>query len=127
MVKLPNRKAIFVVDDDRSILQGLNRLLRECGFEAVLFDSAEALRNHDDFSEALCIILDINLGDGSGIDLRRQLAAAGISLPVIYMTGNDSHQTRTAALESGCIAYLTKPFSAKSLMAPIERASSGSI
>lgn len=119
---MPNRKAVFVVDDDPSMLRGVKRLLQEHGFEAVLFDSAEALRNHEDFDEAFCIILDINLNDGSGIDLRHQLAAASISLPVIYTTGNDNHVTRLAALQSGCIAYLTKPFPAKSLIEPIKLA-----
>jgi FixJ family two-component response regulator len=120
---LPNRKAVLVVDDDPSTLRGVKRLLREHGFESVLFNSAQALRNHKDFEAAFCIILDINLSDGSGIDLRNQLMAAGISLPVIYITGNDNDVTRMAALQSGCIAYLTKPFPAKSLIEPIELAS----
>ena len=108
------------------MLRGVKRLLREHGFQAVLFDSAQALQNHGDFDEAFCIILDINLNDGSGIDLRHQLTAAGISLPVIYITGNDNDATRLAALQSGCMAYLTKPFSAKSLIEPLELASAGS-
>jgi FixJ family two-component response regulator len=57
--------------------------------------------------------------------VRHRLKAAGIDLPVIYITGKDNHATRMAAIESGCIAYLTKPFAAKSLMEPIERASAG--
>jgi len=61
----------------------------------------------------------------SGIDSRYRLKAAGISVPVIYITANDSHAVRMAALESGCIAYLTKPFSAKSLIEPLEQASAG--
>ncbi len=120
---MPNRRAVFVVDDDPSMLRGVNRLLREHGFQAVLFDSAQALQNHGDFDDACCIILDINLSDGSGIDLRNQLKATGILLPVIFITGNDNDATRLAALQSGCIAYLTKPFPAKSLIEPIELAS----
>jgi FixJ family two-component response regulator len=120
---LPNRRAVFVVDDDPSMLRGVKRLLREHGFQAVLFDSAQALQNHGDFDDACCIILDINLSDGSGIDLRNQLKATGILLPVIFITGNDNDATRLAALQSGCIAYLTKPFPAKSLIEPIELAS----
>ena len=65
--------------------------------------------------------LDINLNDGlSGIELRHRLKAAGISVPVIYMTGNDNPAVRVAALQSGCVAYLTNPFSAKSLIEPLE-------
>ena len=120
---MPDRKTVFVVDDDRSTLRGVQRLLRQHGFASVLFDSAEALRNQRDFSTAFCIVLDINLKDESGIELRQQLKASGVSLPVIYITGNDSHATRTAAIESGCIAYLTKPFRAQSLIEPIEKAS----
>jgi FixJ family two-component response regulator len=120
---LADKKAVFVVDDDPSTLRGVKRLLRQHGFDAVLFDSAAALRNCERFNDAFCIILDINLNQESGIDLRRQLTAAGILLPVIYITGNDDDMTRMAAMESGCIAYLTKPFLAKSLIEPIEMAS----
>jgi FixJ family two-component response regulator len=119
---LPDRKTVFVVDDDLSMLRGVKRLLRQHGFDSMLFESAEALRNHRDFSAACCIVLDINLHDESGIELRQQLKASGVALPVVYITGNDSPATRTAAIASGCIAYVTKPFLARSLIEPIERA-----
>jgi FixJ family two-component response regulator len=125
MAILPNRNLVFVVDDDPGTLKGVKRLLREHGYDSVLFPSAEAFQNHDDFDAACCVILDINLDKESGIDLRHRLKAAGISLPVIYMTGNDNPVVRTAALASGCIAYLTKPFAAKSLLEPVGKASAG--
>ncbi|MGX9426362.1 MULTISPECIES: response regulator [Bradyrhizobium] len=118
---LSNRRSVLVVDDDRSMLRSLKRLLGQYGFDTTLFDSASALLGHGDFGGAFCIILDINLNGQSGIDLRRRLLDKGITLPVIYITGNDSHANRTAATESGCVAYLTKPFSAKSLIEPIEK------
>jgi FixJ family two-component response regulator len=71
------------------------------------------------------VVLDINLNNESGIELRHRLKAAGISLPVIYITANDNPAVRVAAIESGCIAYLTKPFGAKSLIEPIERVVAG--
>ena len=117
------RKAVFVVDDDPGMLRGLKRLLREYGFDAVLFDSAEAFQSEANLEDAFCIVLDVNLQDGSGIDLRQQLKSRGIFVPVIFITGNDSEATRAAALESGCWAYLTKPFPAQSLIEPIEKAS----
>jgi FixJ family two-component response regulator len=120
---VPNRKTIFVVDDDPGTLRGVKRLLREHGYDSVLFQSAEAFRNHGDFDQALCIVLDINLKDASGIEVRHRLKADGISVPVIYITGNDNDAVRMAAMESGCIAFLTKPFSAKALIDPIEKAS----
>jgi FixJ family two-component response regulator len=60
---------------------------------------------------------------GAIAKLRHRLKAAGISVPVIYKTGNDNPAVRVAALQSGCVAYLTKPFSAKSLIEPLEKAS----
>jgi FixJ family two-component response regulator len=106
------------------MLRGVKRLSREYGYDSVLFASAEAFQNQKDFEKALCVILDINLNDGSsGIELRHRLKAAGISVPVIYLTGNDNPAVRAAALRSGCLAYLTKPFSATSLIEPLERAS----
>ena len=117
-----HRKAVFVVDDDPSMLKGMRRLLRQYGFDTVPFETAKALKDHSDFDQAFCIVLDINLSDGSGIELRHQLAESGVALPVIYITGNDSHATRMAAMKSGCLAYLTKPFTAQALIGPIERA-----
>jgi FixJ family two-component response regulator len=118
---LGNRNVVFVVDDDPGMLKGLKRLLREHGYDSVVFSSAEEFQNHDDFESACCVVLDIDLNNVSGIDLRHRLRAAGISLPVIYITANDSPTVRMAAIESGCIAYLTKPFRAKSLIEPIEK------
>jgi FixJ family two-component response regulator len=89
----------------------------------LLFSSVEAFANHSDFEETVCVLLDINLGDVSGIELRLRLKTNGNSVPIIYMTGKDSPVVRMAAHQSGCLAYLTKPFSARSLMEPLERAS----
>lgn len=113
---------VLVVDDDPAMLRSVARLLRQFGYDSLLFPSADAFANHSDFGSAACVLLDINLGDVSGIDLRHRLKAANISVPVIYMTGNDNPATREAALQSGCLAYLTKPFSAKSLMEPLHGA-----
>ena len=122
---MPNRNLVLVVDDDPGMLKGIKRLLRQFAYDALLFPSAEAFKNHTDFEQAACVILDINLNDGSGIELRHRLKAAGISLPVIYITGNEDPAVRKAALASGCIAFLKKPFSAQSLIEPLKKASAG--
>ena len=120
---MPDRNVVLVVDDDAAMLRSVARLLRQFGYASLLFSSAEAFANQSDFDRALCVVFDINLDDGSGIELRYRLKAAGYSVPVIFMTGNDSPAVREAALQSGCLAYLTKPFSARSLIEPLERAS----
>jgi FixJ family two-component response regulator len=118
-----NRNLVLVVDDDASILKSVARLLRELGYASLLFPSAETFANHDDFDGAVCLLLDINLGNVSGIELRHRLKTNGNSVPVIFMTGNDSPAVGMAAHQSGCLAYLTKPFSARSLLEPLEGAS----
>jgi FixJ family two-component response regulator len=118
-----DRNLVLVVDDDPGMLKCVQRLLRQHAYEPILFSSAEAFKNHTDVEEAACVILDINLNDGSGIELRHALNDAGISVPVIYMTGNDDPAVRKAAVASGCIAFLTKPFSTQSLIEPLKKAS----
>ena len=124
---MKDRNIVLVVDDDPRVLKGVQRLLRAHAYEPILFSSAEAFKNHTDFETAACVILDINLNDGSGIELRQGLKAAGVSVPVIYMTGNEDPAVRKAALASGCIAFLTKPFSAQSLIEPLKQASVGAV
>ena len=119
---MPNRNLVVVVDDDPGMLRGVERLLRQHAYEPILFSSAQAFKSHTDFENAACVILDINLNDGSGIELRHGLKAAGVSVPVIYITGNEDPAIREAALASGCIAFLTKPFAARELIEPLNRA-----
>jgi len=122
---MPNRNLVLVVDDDPGMLRAVERLLWRHDYEPILFSSAQAFQSHTDFEKAACVILDINLNDGSGIELRHRLKADGHSVPVIYMTASDNPAVRMAALESGCIAFLTKPFSTHSLIEPLKKASAG--
>jgi FixJ family two-component response regulator len=108
------------------MLKGIQRLLRQHEYEPILFSSAEAFKKDADIEKAVCVILDINLNDGSGIELRYRLKADGHSVPVIYITGNESPAVREAALASGCIAFLTKPFSVQELIEPLKRAAPNS-
>ena len=87
--------------------------------KSILFSSAQAFRNHADIEKAACVILDIDLPDGTVIELRLGLKVAGVSVPVIYITGNENPTVREAAVASGCVAFLTKPFSAQELLEPL--------
>ena len=120
---MEDRNLVVVVDDDPGMLKGIQRLLRQQAYEPIPFSSAHAFKSFTDFENAVCIIFDINLSDGSGIELRHGLKAAGVTVPVIYITGNDNPTVRSAALASGCVAFLTKPFSAQDLIEPLQRAS----
>ncbi|SIN88405.1 Response regulator receiver domain-containing protein [Bradyrhizobium erythrophlei] len=118
---MQSRNLVLVVDDDPGMLKGVQRLLRQHAYDPILFSSAEAFKNHADIEEAGCVILDINLKDGSGIELIHRLKADGHSVPVIYMTASVNPAVREAALASGCIAFLTKPFSVQELIEPLKR------
>jgi FixJ family two-component response regulator len=67
------------------------------------------------------LLLDIHLGGISGIELQRRLAASGSKRPVIFMTANDDQATRNKAMDTGCIAYLRKPFASRVLLDAIEK------
>ena len=119
---LSTPRAVFVLDDDRSVRTGIQRLIRVHGFETKLFDSIEAFDRGADLGDAICLVLDINLDGSSGIELRRRLTASGYSVPVIFITASDEEAIRRDALDAGCIAYLTKPFPAKALIEAIKTA-----
>jgi FixJ family two-component response regulator len=114
-------RTIAVVDDNPSMLQGLNRLLSTHGFRVRTFASAEAFLAAYVECEADCLLLDIHLSGISGIDLQRQLLASGRELPVIMMTAIDNEVTRQEAFDAGCVAYLKKPFLSKLLIDAIGR------
>jgi FixJ family two-component response regulator len=108
---------IHVIDDDPSFRKSLGRLLRAHGLQVETFSSAEEFQARSDLREPGCIILDINLGGMSGIELRRELAEPdGAGIPVVFVTASDSEALRKAAVEAGCVAFLQKPVPAKVLM-----------
>jgi FixJ family two-component response regulator len=113
---------IIVVDDDPSVLKSVGRLLNANGFETRLFSSAEAYKAEAGATGVACLILDIQLGAVSGLDLQRELLGAGSPVPVIFITASDSEATRRSAVEVGCIACLPKPFTATSLMEAVNKA-----
>lgn len=117
-----HEKVVFVVDDDVAILRSLKRLLDASGFCTEIFESAEAFCESAMTERGLCVVLDINLKTTSGVELKHQMTASGSTLPVIFVTANDSEQVRRAAIDAGCVAYLRKPFPARSLFDAIHLA-----
>jgi FixJ family two-component response regulator len=116
---------VLVVDDDPGLLRAVGRLLRQFGYSSLLFPSAGAFANHSDFDGVVCVLLDIDLCDGSGVELRHRLRLENASVPAIYMTASQDPAVLTDALRSGCTGLLKKPFSANSLRDLLQRASTG--
>jgi FixJ family two-component response regulator len=116
------QKVIAVTDDDPAIRTALHRLLTSSGYSTELYASADELLNAAATSKADCLIIDINLGTTTGVELTRQLSALGYRFPVIFMTAHDSNVLRAQALRFGCVAYLYKPFPSQQLLNAIDRA-----
>ena len=115
------QKIVAVVDDDPSILKAIERLLSARGFQVETWLSAEAFLAGGASKYANCLLLDIHLGQMSGLELRRQLANSGCTAPIIFMTGNDDERTRQEALKAGCADFLHKPFPSHLLFAAIAK------
>jgi FixJ family two-component response regulator len=113
---------VIVVDDDAGLLKSVARLLTHRGIDSRTFASAEALLESDSVQTATCLLLDIQLGGISGIELQRRLAASGSKRPVILMTVSDDEAMRNEAMDAGCIAYLRKPFAQHVLLNAIQKA-----
>ena len=116
------KKIIAVIDDDEIMLEAIEALLNALGYQTELYESAEAFIEAAMRSKAACLVVDIQLGDITGVELGRQLSAMGFTFPVIFMTGSDDTLVRKQAMELGCIAYLQKPFPANELEVAITEA-----
>jgi FixJ family two-component response regulator len=121
-IMINGQKVVAVVDDDPEMRAAMATLLSSYGYRAETFDSAETFLICASTSKATCLVVDIQLGDISGVELAHQLAADGYSYPVIFMTGLDDEVVRKQAAAAGGVAFLRKPFPAKMLFDAIEKA-----
>ena len=115
-------KIVAVIDDDPEMRASMARLLSASGFSAKTFESAETFLVCASTCNAICLVVDIQLGDITGVELAHQLAADGFRIPIIFMTGLDDERIRTQAADAGGAAFFHKPFSAKMLLEAIKTA-----
>src|SRR5690349_8622748 len=116
-------KTIAVVDDDLSLAEALQSLLTAFGFDVELYHSAEKLLSGLPASRAVALLLDVHLGDESGIELSRQLLAGGHKIPTVFLTASRDPALRRQAIELGCVAFLEKPFATRHLIEAVATAS----
>lgn len=116
------RRTIAVIDDDESLRRSVGRLLNAYGFAAVEYASAEAFLARDPKAAIDCLVLDIDLGGISGIELQLRLKKAGATLPVIFITGLDGGRLSAEAERAGCVAFLRKPYAGSVLIAAVNKA-----
>jgi FixJ family two-component response regulator len=113
---------VFVVDDDVSVRESLELLIRCAGWTAEMFGSAREFLSFPRADEPSCLVLDVNLPDQSGLDLQMQLTELDETMPVIFITGHADIPMTVRAMKAGAVDFLTKPFVYNELLAAIGRA-----
>jgi FixJ family two-component response regulator len=116
------RSLISVVDDDESVRESLPDLLREFGFAAQVFASAEEFLASDYVDKTKCLVLDIAMPGMSGFDLRRELRLRRRDIPIVFITAHRDETVRPRALEQGAVECLFKPFSDTALLKALNAA-----
>jgi FixJ family two-component response regulator len=99
---------IAIIDDDASLCRSLSRLLRLAGYEPCAFTSAEQFMADPRRERFGCLLVDIQLGGISGLEMQRLLAAEGQSAPLIFITAHDEPAARTEAVQGGCAGFFSK-------------------
>jgi FixJ family two-component response regulator len=117
-----NSALISIIDDDRSVREAIQGLIRSLGYATVAFGSAEDYLDSDRIDDTACIITDLQMPGLSGIDLQRRLIADGRHTPVIFVTAFPSDRLRKQALDAGAYGFLSKPFDETSLITCIDKA-----
>ncbi len=113
---------VYIVEDDVSFRTSIERLLRASGFETIAFESADDFLKETALHRPACLLLDVQLPAMDGLELQAALNAAGISLPIVFMTGHGSIQMGVQAMKSGAVDFLPKPFDAEALQAAVAAA-----
>ena len=107
---------VAIIDDDESLCRSFSRLLRMVGFQPVTYASAEAFLEDAKRPQFDCLLLDIQMGGMSGIELRHQLSAGNDQTPVIFITAHDSPDIKAEAVASGCAGYFAKTDSGAAIL-----------
>ena len=119
------RALVSVVDDDESVRESLPDLLRELGFVARAFSSAEEFLASDCVGQTRCLILDIAMPGMSGPDLQRELMRRRREIPIVFITAHGDETDRPRLLAQGAVACLFKPFRETALLEALQAALRG--
>jgi len=114
------KPTVLIVDDDADIRESLQSLLRSVGLESRAMDSLPDFLKSEPPPGPTCLILDVRLPGRSGLDYQRDLAAANVKLPIIFITGHGDVPMSVQAMKGGAIEFLTKPFRDQDLLDAIQ-------
>ena len=118
---------IAVIDDDASLCRSLARLLQLSGFQAITFESAEQFLADPLRTHFGCLLVDIQLGGMSGIEMHGKLLEEGNRTPVVYITAFDDPRAKAEALKLGCAGYYRKTDAGPEILETVRRVSSGQV
>ncbi len=118
----PDTSTVFVVDDDPSMRASIQGLLKSARLRSESFGTAEEFLRNKRPEGPSCLVLDVNLPGINGLDFQRQLADAGIQIPIIFVTGHGDIPMTVKAMKSGAVEFLTKPFDDQNLLNAIQQA-----
>lgn len=113
---------VFVVDDDVSVRESLEALIRSEGWQVETFASAREFLNRPIAGVPSCIVLDVSLPELNGLDLQKRIAIERVSMPVIFITGHGDIPMSVQAMKAGAVEFLTKPFNDEVLLNAIRGA-----
>jgi len=113
---------VFVVDDDPSVRASIQGLLKSASLPSTSFETAEEFLRSKRPDGPSCLVLDVSLPGVNGLDFQRQLADAGIQIPIIFVTGHGDIPMTVKAMKSGAVEFLTKPFDDQDLLNAIQQA-----
>lgn len=115
-------KIVYVLDDDDKVRQSLVRLLRSAGHAVTDFSTAESFLAEPLLAVPACLVLDMRLSTGTGLDVLESLSQKGATLPVIFVTGFGSIPLTVRAMKAGAQEFLTKPVSSDQLLEAVQNA-----
>jgi FixJ family two-component response regulator len=118
----PDTPTVFVVDDDPSVRASIEGLLKSADLRSESFATAEEFLRNKRSDGLSCLVLDVSLPGVNGLDFQRQLADAGIQIPIIFVTGHGDIPMTVRAMKSGAVEFLTKPFEDQDLVNAIHQA-----
>jgi FixJ family two-component response regulator len=113
---------VYVVDDDISVRESLELLIRTAGWQAELFESAREFLSSLKVNAPSCLVLDVKLPGLNGLDLQKQVAADRVDMPIIFISGYGDVPSTVQAMKAGAVEFLTKPFSEDVLLNAIQQA-----
>ena len=117
-----DQSVVFIVDDDDRMRAAMQRLLKTVGLHSEAFATPQGFLQHNLPEVASCLVLDVRLPGMSGLEVQQKLNEAGVQIPIIFITSHGDIPMTVAAMKSGAVEFLTKPFRDQDLLDAIQQA-----